>query len=322
VTTSLLIAPFTPFAAEEIYQVLVRGGLSDAASESVHLCEYPAVDEFPADERLSRSMALAREASALGRAARADAKVKVRTPLSEAIVVAPDAEDSELLSDLVHIVSDELNVKKVWVARRDPKQVTFSIKPNFKTLGPRLGKKVKDLAKVLAQADGAELRRALAAGRPIVVCEDAECGELYLPTENRPADGATVHELTGDDLDLRASAVPGYAAASGIKLVVILNTEITKELRQEGIARDFVSSVQAKRKEENLAYEARISIHATAPSEVVQAVQANEEYVRNETLAHSISFVDALPDGAGGASAVSCYTIEDGEVRVRVETIA
>ena len=314
-TTALLVAPFTPFAAEEFYQVLVRTPWPETAPESVHLCEYPQPDEFATDETLSRSMALAREAAALGRAARADAKVKVRMPLSEAIVVAPDATDAKLMAGLTDIVSDELNVKTVAVAQKDPEQVKFQVKPNFRALGPTFGKKVKDLAKLLAKADGAGLRAQLAADGAVTVCEDASSGELYLPTADRPAGESPTHALSGDDLDIRASAQKGYAAASGLKLVVLLNTEITDNLRREGIARDFVSGVQNERKKRDLPYDGRITTYVVAPPQVVEAIRANEEYVKRETLADSIVFVETME----AAETATSFKIDDAEVTIRLD---
>ncbi|MHC4200369.1 MAG: DUF5915 domain-containing protein, partial [Planctomycetota bacterium] len=279
VTTALLVAPFTPFAAEEFYQTLVRSVWPETASESVHLCDYPPEDEFPTDEKLARAMALAREASALGRAARAQAKIKVRMPLSDAVVVAPDAGDAALLEGLMDVVAEELNVKKVTVAREDPEHVCFLLKPNFRALGPRFGKKVKELQKELGSMDGAEARAKLREQGKIVLCIAGEDVEL-----------------SAGDLDIRASAQEGYAAASGVRVLVTINTEVTPELVQEGLAREIVSRVQAMRKALDLPYEARIETYVGGSPEVNSALAAHAEYVKSETL--SSTLLDSPPEGA------------------------
>ena len=275
-TIALLVAPFTPFVAEEMYQRLVRAAWPASAPASVHLDEYPSPEEFPVDERLARGMALAREAAALGRAARAEAKLRVRMPLSEAIAVAPDSRDAELLAELAGIVSDELNAKRLWVARRDPKQVRFTVKPDYKRLGPRLGAKLRELEKVLASLDGAEVRKAL-----------RETGRLAVEISGERL------ELEREDLELRAEAAPGYAASSGQNLVVILNTELTEELRLEGLAREVVSRIQAMRKDMGLPYEARIETWIGGSERVREAVARNSAYVAGETL--SARLLDSPP---------------------------
>ncbi|MHC4248227.1 MAG: class I tRNA ligase family protein [Planctomycetota bacterium] len=270
VTASLLAAPFTPFAAEGLYQTLVRSAWPDTAPESVHLAEFPREGDFPEDARLSRAMALAREAAALGRAARAEAKIKVRQPLAEAAVVAPDAADAELLEEMSGVWAEELNVKRGHVERSDPPHVKFSVKPNFKSLGPRLGKKVKDLAKLLAKADGRAVREAL---------RDGGSYEVDLVGEKV--------SLSAEDLDVRVEATAGHAAAAGANVLVVLDTEVSPELEAEGLARELVSIIQGFRKELDLPYEARISLWVVVPEELGAKINPHRRYIMQETLAGS-----------------------------------
>ncbi len=296
-----------PFAAEELYQVLVRSAFGDSAPESVHLADYPEPAEFPTDEELARGMALAREASALGRAARAGAKIKVRMPLSEATIVAPDAKDAGILHGFVDLVADELNVKKVEVAHTDPPQVKFRIKPNYRTLGPKLGKAVKELADALDALDGVAARAEL-----------REKGKLLVEV------GGGRHEVHPDDLDVRASTEKGYSAASGARLLVILNTEVTEELRCEGLARDMVSGYQAAGKNVDLPYEARLpgGTWTSAPSlvpSVRETVQAHGEYIQEQTLMGPIVYKAPAEFGDKNDGAVSRINIEGEDLFVRIE---
>jgi isoleucyl-tRNA synthetase len=327
VSTTLLVAPFTPFAAEELYQVLVRSAWPGSAPESVHLCEYPAVDDFPREGELARAMSLAREASALGRAARAQAKIKVRTPLSEATVVAPDAGDARLLAGLVDVVADELNVKQVAVASHDPPEVRFQVRPNFRVLGPRLGSKVKDVTAALATVDGATVRRemAISGEYALRVGKDRRTGKaIAFRGEDLPASPTTpieCYKLAPGDLDVRAEAAEGYSATSGQRLVVLLDARIDERLRNEGRRRELVSLIQAVRKEMELPYESRISVRGTAPSQLVQAFKEDEDYIRNETLATQLVFAPGGPRdlAAGPTDTVKCFRMDDGDVTVAVK---
>ena len=296
VTAALLAAPFTPFAAEDLYQTLVRSTWPGSAPQSVHLAEFPREGDFPADAKLSRAMVLAREASALGRAARAEAKIKVRQPLAETAVVAPDAEDAALLEEMADVWAEELNVKRGHVERSDPPHVKFTVKPNFKALGPRLGKKVKDLAKLLAKADGRAVREALRDGGTYAI-------DLA---------GDTV-SLSADDLDVRVEATTGHAAAAGANVLVVLDTEVTPELELEGLAREIVSRVQAMRKDMDLAYEARIETYVSGSAKVTDALAAHSGYVMRETLTERL--LDSAPDGAKRETAT--VDGEDIEIAVR-----
>jgi isoleucyl-tRNA synthetase len=277
VTTTLLIAPFTPFAAEELYQVLVRSASPGSAPESVHLCEYPRASEFPVDEELSRGMMLAREVAALGRSARAQAGVKVRMPLSEVTVVPMDPEDTDRLGELMRVWLDELNVTEGEVLPTEPGHVSFQAKPNFKALGPRLGKAVKELASRLADLDGSDVRKALREQGSFRI--RLSCGEVA---------------LSRGDLDMRASAKCGYSAVEGPNVLVILDTRITEQLSRKGIAREIVNRIQTARKLFDLPYEARIETYLNGPERIMEAVREHEEYIRSETL--SVRLLGSPPE--------------------------
>jgi len=296
VTAALLAAPFTPFAAEDLYQTLVRSAWPDSAPESVHLAEFPREGDFPEDARLSRAMALAREAATLGRAARAEAKIKVRQPLASAEVAASQPGDVSLLMDYQSYWKDELNVDEGHLITGEPEHVRFELKPNFKVLGPRLGPKVKQVAKALSALHGHKAMKDL-----------RENGRLVVDV------GGDSVELGPDDVDVRIAAEEGYAAAAGPRLLIILNTEITPELELRGLAREIVSRVQAMRKDMDLAYEARIETYVSGSGKVTDALAAHSDYVMRETLTERL--VDAAPEGAKRETAA--VDGEDIEIAVR-----
>src|SRR5262249_10523985 len=163
VTVAKLIAPFTPFFAEELYQNLVRGP-RPTAPESVHLVSYPLPDEGAIDEALARSMRAVRELVSLGLSVRTSNKLKVRQPLSRADIVVSSASLAEELAPHVPLIAEELNVREVRFLRpgEEGSLVRYVLKPNFRALGPKLGKKVQVAKQALARADAGALRAALA----------------------------------------------------------------------------------------------------------------------------------------------------------------
>ncbi|HOX06601.1 MAG TPA: isoleucine--tRNA ligase [Planctomycetota bacterium] len=279
-TTAGLIAPFTPFLAEELYQNLVRSQWPEAKSpESVHLCDWPAADSSAVDEPLSRRMDLARDVVSLGRAARAGAKIKNRQPLGEAVVVLADAARAEELLALSRLVEEELNVKRLHLEARPEEYVQFEVVPNFKSVGPKFGKLAQKIRGELAKRDGGELRRELRASGKIVVQVEGQAAEL-LP----------------EDVELRVRAREGFAAADDAQAVVALDARITPELRAECLRQEVVVAIQNARKELNLKYEQRIRTTVAGCPEVVAAVRGDPEYVKEQTLSRELA-VNVL-DGA------------------------
>ncbi len=271
VELSKTIAPFVPFFAENVYQNLVRKVYPKAA-ESVHLCEWPTADATFIDESLSTEMDLVREIVSVGRSARTDAKLKVRQPLAAVEVLLADHRHDSVVERYSGLIAEELNVKKVELAANANDYVTFSVKPNLKLLGPKLGKKLPLVSKAFAQADAAKIRQGLIDG-----------GKCTLT-----ADGESL-ELTTEEVFVNLTAKPGFAAAEGKRSVVVLATEVTAELKSEGIARDLIHHVQSGRKEANLAFDDRIELQIVAEGEVAQAIATHQKVITDETLATSLS---------------------------------
>jgi len=330
VTTAKLIAPFTPFLAEVIYRNLVAGPAAHAGSlgagvdggrgagagvagagmadrqgggnpasgvpESVHLCDYPVADSKLVDDALSAEMDLVRQLVSLGHAARADAGVKVRQPLAQAEVILARPEAVAEVRRHAALIAEELNVRHVAFTADADQYVTYQVRPDFKLLGPKLGRRLPLVQTALRDLDAAAARRAL-----------AETGRLEVPL-----DGEVV-VLTGEEIEVRLEARPGWSAAQGRAGVVVLGTEITPELREEGLVRELIAHVQAARKAGDLAYVARIRLALDAPPEFLAVVDKHAAIVRRECL------VTAIVHGVDGRDGVREAKVDGQAVKLAIE---
>ncbi len=269
VTVATLLAPFTPFLAEELWRNLAvgRGG----AVDSVHLADYPDGDAGRIDPGLDEAMATARQIVELGRRVRTETKVKVRQPLLEAVVHLPGAH--EALRPLLPLVAEELNVKEILFAESAAGFGRWRAKPNFRALGPRLGEGVKDVARTLATDDGS-LAGALARGERVRV------GNV---------------DLGPDDVDLAQETLEGWGVAADGGITVALELELTPALRLEGLARELVRSVQDARKAAGLDVSDRIVLGVEAGGEMADALAAHGADIAAETLATEL-VGGAVPD--------------------------
>jgi isoleucyl-tRNA synthetase len=273
VATTKLIAPFVPFVAETLWQNLAVTVFQYQVPESVHLCDYPVASAEAVDETLSTRMNLVREIASLGRAARNEANLKVRQPLAKVEVVLADTSHQAWLAEHAELIADELNVKVVEFTTHGEEYISYSIVPNFKRLGPRLGKNMPAAKKLLSEAD---------AGQLLADLKSAGTVKLKMP------DGSSV-ELDNDDIEVRLEAKAGWAAAQGKGCVVVLATELTPELVAEGLARDVVRLIQDRRKEIACEYTDRIDVGLVAPSpELAAAIEHFRVYIAQETLATKI----------------------------------
>jgi isoleucyl-tRNA synthetase len=277
---SKLLAPLTPFVTDEIYENL------DGSEPSVHLCDFP--EAGPRDEQLEWRMQVVRDAVELGRAARGHAKMKVRQPLREAVVVAADRE-RVAIEDLEELLKDELNVKSVRYVSEADELGRFELKPNFRALGPRFGKQMPQVAAAIASLDPSRLREGSWAGINI--------------------DGQE-HQIGPDDVLITLQPLDGYQVERSGTHAVALNLEIDEELRREGLAREVVHAVQAARKNAGLNVEDRIALTLGGDGVLLDAARAHEDYLARETLATSLSY-----DGADGPAA----DIEGRQLRISVE---
>jgi isoleucyl-tRNA synthetase len=285
VTVAKLLAPFCPFVADEIYDNL------DGTEPSVHLCDFPQAGERDLD--LEVDMGVAREAVRLGLAARAQAKMKLRQPLHEAVIVAAGRE-REAIERLADVVRDELNVKQLRFVSAADELGRYEVRPNYRSLGPRFGKHMPQVAAAVAGLDPDNVAQALREGRPVGIAIDGR-----------------EHGLDAEDLQLAMQPLEGYQLEREGQHAVALELALDDELRREGLAREVVHAVQSARKSAGLAVEDRIALTLGGDDELLAAARAHEDYVTGETLATSISY-----DTAGGGQSA---TIEGRELRILVE---
>jgi isoleucyl-tRNA synthetase len=283
---SRLIAPFAPYISEEIYK-----NLTDKLS--VHTADYPVYNDKLIDEKVEERMDLVRDLVGLGRAARAQEQIKVRQPIQKVLI---DGKYEDLISDLVPLIKEELNLKEVVFEKDLSKFMDYSLKPNFKVAGSILGPKIKSLGKALSQLDASEVVPKLEAGE-----------NLYLNL-----DGEEV-EIKKDYVLINISAKEGFMVQMENNLFVILDTTLTQELVEEGFAREFVSKVQQMRKNENFEVMDNINIYYNGDEEITQAIEKYDEYIKQETLAVSIEKVED--------SNLEQQNLNDHSTGIRVEKI-
>jgi isoleucyl-tRNA synthetase len=233
-------------------------------------------------------MQVVRDAVELGRAARAHAKLKVRQPLREAVVVAADRERAAI-ERLDSLLTEELNVKGVRYVSEADELGRFELKPNYRSLGPRFGKQMPQVAAAIASLEPARLRAGERVG-------------LYV-------DGHE-HEIGPHDVLMTLQPLEGYQVERSGTHAVALNLELDDELRREGLAREVVHAVQGARKDAGLNVEDRIALSLGGDDELLDAARVHEDYVARETLATSVSY-----DGAVGPAA----DIEGRKLRISVE---
>ena len=247
-----IVAPISPFITEEIYQ-----NLTD--EESVHLASFPISDEKLIDEELENKMELVRNLISLGRNAREEAKIKVRQPISEVII---DGKNKKVLADVIDLIKEELNVKEIVFAENLNEYMNFSIKPNFKNAGSILGSKMPEFVKYLNSLKEEEINNIR--------------NNMDLEFEGT--------KITEDLIDIKINAKEGFNVATENNNFIILNTTLTEELLNEGLAREFVSKIQQLRKTENFDVEDRINIYIDANKDFINQLMTNMEYIKSETL--------------------------------------
>jgi len=273
-----LAAPFIPFMTETLFQNLVRTG-DGSAPESVHLASFPEPEQERVDDELRQTMERVRNVVTLGQRVRNENKLKVRQPLSEAIVVVADDAERQAIDRFSSAIREELNVRDLGFTQEPHKYVEFQLVPNFRLLGPKLGKQLPACKKALAEADGSALYMEMERNEKIVV---------QLP------DGAL--ELTPNEVEVRLSAREDFAAASGSGQVVVIDTRVDESLRREGLAREVINRVQRCRKAMDLAYEARIHVIWNADGDLAEAIEEHAARISAETLA------TVFARGGGGTS--------------------
>ena len=253
-----LIAPICPFISEELYIKLT-------SKESVHLEDFPIVNDDYINETIEEKMDLVRDLISLGRNVREEVKIKVRQPINEVIL---DGKNEPIIKDLVDLIKEELNVKNVTFVNDLTEYMTLSIKPNFRECGKTFGKEIGTYAKLLETLSQDEINN-LENGKEIV----------------KEFNGSDL-TITKDMVDIRVSSKEGYDAANMNNLFIIIDTKLTDELIKEGVARELVSKVQNIRKEKDFNVADRINLYYCG--DIQDVIEMFDEYIKKETLSINI----------------------------------
>ncbi len=290
--TMALLAPFTPFLADEIHLNLAGGAAGEA--DSVHLRDYPEPNGALADPELEAGMEAVRLTVELGRAARAQAKAKVRQPLRRAVIVANEAE-RRAIEARAELVTAELNVKELDFVSDEGELVSYSAKPNYRALGPRFGKRMPQVAAAVAALDAAHVAEVMSNG-----------GEIGINVEGDE------HTLGPEEITLALQPLDGYEVEAEAGHAVALQLELDDELRREGLAREIVHAVQIARKDAGLEITDRIQLGLGGDEELLAAARAYERYLAGEVLATAVEY-----DGGDGTTA----TIDGRELSIAVSRV-
>ena len=259
-----LCAPIIPYTTEEIYKDLTN-------EESVHLCDFPKYDESLINEEIEIKMDLVRDLISTGRYVREETKIKVRQPIKECLI---DGKYKSILGDLVNLIKEELNVKKVVFVSDLTKYMNFTIKPNFKVCGAMFGTKMKDYQTALNDLNKDDIDLLL---KEETITIDFDGGRL---------------DITPDMVDVRIEAKEGFNVGMVNNKFIILNTELTRDLLLEGLARESVSKIQNLRKTTGLEISDRIKLYYNGDDEIKETFNMFKKYIMDETL--SVVFEETI----------------------------
>lgn len=255
-----LIAPVVPFISEEIYTALTN-------KESVHLAKFPKCDDKLIDEKIEEKMNLVRDLISLGRNVREEAKIKVRQPISEAIL---DGKNKNIIGDLTELIKEELNVKEIKFVDDLSIYMNYEVKPNFKVCGPLLGSSIKSFQGYVKNFNYGDIKN-LEEGNEVKINLDGK--EIT---------------ITYDMLDVRITSKEGFNSTHEGNNFIVLNTTLNKDLINEGIARELISKIQQLRKNKDFNIVDRINIYYSHNDEIEEAIEEYRDMIMKDTLAEQI----------------------------------
>lgn len=255
-----LIAPVVPFISEEIYTALTN-------KESVHLAKFPKCDDKLIDEKIEEKMDLVRDLISLGRNVREEAKIKVRQPISEAIL---DGKNKNIIGDLTELIKEELNVKEIKFVDDLSIYMNYEVKPNFKVCGPLLGSSIKSFQGYVKNFNYGDIKN-LEEGNEVKINLDGK--EIT---------------ITYDMLDVRITSKEGFNSTHEGNNFIVLNTTLNKDLINEGIARELISKIQQLRKNKDFNIVDRINIYYSHNDEIEEAIEEYRDMIMKDTLAEQI----------------------------------
>lgn len=262
-----LMAPFVPFMAEGIYNNLVRG-INPSAPESVHLCDYPKVDQSFIDKDLEKNMDLVLKIVVLARACRNTANIKNRQPIGKMYIKA----DFELPEMYKELVGEELNIKEIIFTEDANTFTTYKFKPQLKTLGPRYGKLVSKIGQLLTEVDGEEVMKNFDEGKEL----------------NFLIDGTEI-SLSKSDLLIEVAQKEGFMSETDREITVVLDTNLTPQLLEEGFVREITSKIQTMRKEAGFEVQDHIKLFYKDNDKIVDIINRNKELIAGEVLAKELA---------------------------------
>lgn len=304
VAVSQLMSPIAPFFADWLYHSLTDGVREESIAKntpfkhnSVHLTDWHPVEEEWIDVELERSMELAQQVSSLVHSLRKGHKLKVRQPLSRVLIPVLSTDTRRQIEHIAPIIMSEVNVKSVEFVDDASGILTKKVRPNFKALGPKFGKQMKEVAAAITAMTAEELR------------ELEQTGTLQV--------GA--YSLQLSDVDILTEDIPGWLVSSEGNLTVALDVHVTDELRREGIARDFVNRVQNLRKDRDFSVTDKIVIALERNNALLaEAIETNREYIQQEVQAVSLNLVNDL-NGRGAGPSATEIEMDEFQLRIKVD---
>jgi isoleucyl-tRNA synthetase len=270
------LAPFLPFLAEEIYQILTRETV-EGALESVHMCDFPKAKPELMNQKLTDQMSKVRSIIEMGRQLRAKNTLKTRQPLQTLTIVTRTPEDKDLVNNMLSLIQEELNVLEISFTEDETELVSLSAKANFKTLGRKMGKNMKAVAGQIGEFDASQVET-LMTGGTITLAEGEICEE---------------------DIIVQRETKEGFVVEADTNFTIALDTVITEPLVKLAIARECVNRIQNQRKDLTLEVTDRIEVEVKTQSALAkESIELHSDYITNETLCDEISFVESLSNDA------------------------
>lgn len=293
-TVSLLAAPFAPFITDRIYRDLNINETEN--SGSVHLAAFPVADTTLIDNGLEEKMYIAQRISSMILALRRKVNIKVRQPLSKIMIPLLDPTIKEEVEEVRQLILNEVNVKEIEYITDTTGVLIKKIKPNFKTLGPKFGRQMKQVGAIVSAFSQQDINRLEKEGKFTIVIDGQES------------------VLAVEDFEITSEDIPGWLVASEGKLTVALDINVTDELRREGIAREFINRIQNIRKDSGFEVTDKIKVIIEKNDPINEAIQEYGQYIASQTLALSIDLTDTIGE-------YQVIDIDDMKIRIAVSKI-
>ena len=278
ITISKLAAPIAPFFMDKLFLDLTKN-ISKIDEESVHLTTFPVSNELLIDSDLERKMKYAQKISSLTLSLRAKEKIKVRQPLNKIMIPVSNSDQKNEIKAVSDLIKNEVNVKEIQLLEGGSDILVKNIKPNFKTLGPKYGRLMKDISNAVSKLNANDIKKL------------EQTGNIELAINEK----SIIFEIS--DFEIVSQDIEGWLVAHEGALTVALDIVIDKNLKDEGISREFVSKIQTMRKNSGFEVTDRINVFIKHDSNIVDAIDNNINYIKSETLAEDLKTVKELDDG-------------------------